>query len=116
MDDDDIIQEFRNGNEKLLNYFKRDRLKQLIDYITVMPEEDDHRKGHKFPFLVNEIFSLDSKLNEKFFEIEVEPEVKPAKAEVEETSFDDESHEHTDENTKSSDSSDEEDEKKEKSE
>lgn len=73
-----------------------------------MPEEDDQRKGHKFPFLVNEIFSLDSKLNEKFFEIEVEPEAKPVKAETDEISFDDESHEHTDENTKSSDSEEEE--------
>jgi hypothetical protein len=41
LDDDDIIQEFRNGNEKLLAYFKRDKMKQLIDYITVMPAEDD---------------------------------------------------------------------------
>lgn len=72
LDDDDIIQEMRNGNEKLLNYFKRDKLKLLIDYITKYPEEDDQKKGHKFPFLVNEIFSLDNgKLNEKFFSEEI---------------------------------------------
>lgn len=46
LDEDDIIQEMRNGNEKLLKYFKRDKLKILIDYITKMPAEDDHRKGH----------------------------------------------------------------------
>lgn len=60
LDDDDIIQEMRNGNEKLLKFLKRDRVKSLIDYITKMPEEDDHKKGHKFPFVVNELFSLDN--------------------------------------------------------
>jgi hypothetical protein len=37
-----------------------------------MPEEDDHKKGHKFPFIVNELFSLDNgKINEKFFNDEI---------------------------------------------
>jgi hypothetical protein len=69
----------RNGNEKLMNYFKRDRLKDLINFIIEMPTEDEHNRGHKFPFLVNEIFSLDnSKINEKFFSVEEEePEEKP---------------------------------------
>lgn len=37
-----------------------------------MPESDDHKKGHKFPFVVNELFSLDNqKLNDKFFNDEI---------------------------------------------
>jgi len=62
----------RNGNEKLIKFLKRDRIKQLIDYITTMPEEDDQKKGHKFPFVVNELFSLDNhKINDKFFNEEI---------------------------------------------
>jgi len=72
LDDEDVIQEMRNGNEKLIKFLKRDRLKQLIDYITTMPEEDDQKTGHKFPFVVNELFSLDnSKINDKFFNEEI---------------------------------------------
>jgi len=72
LDDEDIIQEMRNGNDKLIKFLKRDRVKRLIDYITKMPESDDHKKGHKFPFIVNELFSLDnSKINEKFFNDEI---------------------------------------------
>jgi len=72
LDDEDIIQEMRNGNDKLIKFLKRDRVKRLIDYITKMPESDDHKKGHKFPFIVNELFSLDNgKINEKFFNDEI---------------------------------------------
>ena len=41
IDDEDIIQEMRNGNEKLIKFLKRDWVKKPIDYITKMPEEDD---------------------------------------------------------------------------
>ncbi len=110
LDDDDIIQEFRNGNEKLLNYFKRDKLKELIDFITVMPDEDDQKRGHKFPFLVNEIFSLDNqKLNEKFFNIEVIEEKSDSKPE--ESSDDGEKIDHDDEETGDKDHSSEEEDK-----
>jgi hypothetical protein len=55
-------------------------MKQLINYITVVPAEDDHTKGHKYPFLVNELFALDnSKINEKFFSEEIYEE--PSKKE-----------------------------------
>lgn len=45
-------------------------MKKLIDYITVMPDEDaSHDVGHKFPFTVNEIFNCElNHVFEKFFE------------------------------------------------
>ena len=81
--DEDIIQEMRNMNEKLLKYFRRDKLKTLIDYITKVPEEDTHDRGHKFPFVVGELFALDlTKINDKFFN-EEEDEVEEEEVEAE---------------------------------
>jgi hypothetical protein len=56
-----------------------------------MPEVDEHKAGHKFPFLVNEIFSLDNnKINEKFFSEEIieEPDHSTNKHEGEDNSED----------------------------
>ena len=70
LDDDDCIQEFKNYNEKLIKYFEHDRLKELIDYITVMPlAEDGHNRGHKYPFIAGEIFNCEiNQILDKFFE------------------------------------------------
>lgn len=50
--------------------FTHEKLKKLIDFITVMPQADaDHTTGHKFPFLAGEIFNCElSSILEKFFE------------------------------------------------
>jgi hypothetical protein len=70
LDDDDCIQEFKNYNDKLIKYFDHDKLKVLIDYITVMPSEaDGHSRGHKYPFIAGEIFNCEINLIiDKFFE------------------------------------------------
>ena len=60
LDDDDCLQEFKNYNDKLIKYFDHDKLKILIDYITVMPSKDDgHNRGRKYPFLTGEIFNCE---------------------------------------------------------
>ena len=78
-----------------------------------MPTEDEHKRGHKFPFLVNEIFSLDNqKINDKFFNIEEEePEEKPSKTEKDHDgdSSSDEGSKKDEAQTKSSDEEDEDD-------
>jgi len=70
LDDDDCLQELKNFNEKLIKYFDHDRLKVLIDYITVMPtKEDSHDRGHKYPFISGEIFNCEiNQILDKFFE------------------------------------------------
>jgi hypothetical protein len=70
LDDEDIIQEFKTQNNKLLTYFDHDKMKRLIDFITVMPPSDaDQKRGHKYPFLALEIFNCEiNPLLEKFFE------------------------------------------------
>ena len=60
LDDDDCLQEFKNYNDKLIKYFDHDKLKILIDYITVMPHKDDgHNRGRKYPFITGEIFNCE---------------------------------------------------------
>ena len=60
LDDSDLIQECKNGNKNLINYLTRDKIKELINFITIMPEEDEHNRGHKYPFLSSEVFSCDT--------------------------------------------------------
>ena len=70
--EEDIVQEMRNQNEKLLKFFKRDQMKGLIDLVTNVPAVDEHELAHKFPFVANELLTLDiEKLNSKFFNVEV---------------------------------------------
>lgn len=77
LDDDDCLQEFKNYNDKLIKYFDHDKLKVLIDYITVMPEKDEQNRGHKYPFIAGEIFNCEiNQILDKFFEAPVK--VKPA--------------------------------------
>lgn len=68
LDDSDILQECKNSNKNLIKYLNRDKIKELIDFITVMPEKDEHKRGHKFPFIANEVFNCDiQEVIEKFF-------------------------------------------------
>merc|ERR1712086_613063 len=79
LDDDDCLQEFTNYNDKLIKYFDHDKLKVLVDYITVMPELDEQKRGHKYPFIAGEIFNCEiNQILDKFFEAPVK--VKPAPA------------------------------------
>ena len=48
LDDEDVLQEFKSQNSKLLAYFNHDKMKKLIDFITVMPSNDaTNNRGHK---------------------------------------------------------------------
>jgi len=75
LDDDDCLQEFKNHNDKLIRYFDHEKLKTLIDYITVMPDKDDgHNRGRKYPFITGEIFNCEiNQILDKFFEAPVKP-------------------------------------------
>jgi hypothetical protein len=75
LDDDDCLQELKNFNKKLIKFFDHDKLKVLIDYITVMPADDDgHERGHKYPFIAGEIFNCEiNEVLDKFFEAPERP-------------------------------------------
>ena len=50
--EEEIIQELKNQNPKLLKFFSKDKIKSLINYIIIEPKEDDQLKGHKFHSLL----------------------------------------------------------------
>jgi len=60
--------------------FNKKRIDELLEYIVTMPEEDSsHDRGHKFPFLANQVFTDGGKgvesIVEHFFFSQAEPKV-----------------------------------------
>ena len=65
--EEELLQELRSQNQKLIDYFDREKIKRLLDYIT-KEQEDEQDKGYKFPFLCSQIFSLEiEKIMQNFF-------------------------------------------------
>ena len=58
--EEDIIDELQNKNEKLINYFNKQKIKQMLDYIIKEPKvEEDHNKSYKFPFVCSKLFNVE---------------------------------------------------------
>ena len=57
--EEELIQELKNQNQKLLKFLSKDKIKSLINYIIKEPTEDDQLKGHKFPFVASELLNCD---------------------------------------------------------
>jgi len=57
-------------NRQLVEFFDHERIEVLIDYITVVADpKDGANRGRKYPFLVDQIFSLElDSIIYKFFE------------------------------------------------
>ncbi len=62
-----IVTELQNKNKNLINYFTKEKIKQMIDYIIKEPKEEDHNKGHKFPFVCSKLFNVEEIKIMKFF-------------------------------------------------
>ena len=88
--DEEAIQCFKDMGESTKKYFNKDKIKQLIKYITVEPEDDDHLKGHKYPYVASELLKnsgdeildlfvmTDEEYNDKYKKVEKEKsEVEP---------------------------------------
>ena len=65
--EDGIIEELQNKNEKLIKYLTKEKIKQMIDYIIKEPKEEDHNKGHKFPFVCSKLFNVEEAKIMKYF-------------------------------------------------
>ncbi len=86
--EEELLQEFRSQNEKLIDFFDKDKIKHLLDYI-IKEQEDEQDKGYKFPFLCSQIFGLElDKIMKYFFitnkEFEEEKKEKEKKEKKEE--------------------------------
>lgn len=75
--EESTVQEIRNGNEKVIEFLlKKKNMRDLLRYILEEPPQDSsHERGHKFPFMVSEIFGISmNKLVGIFFSDEPEEE------------------------------------------
>ena len=64
--EEELLQEFRSKNENLINFFDKDKIKNLLTYI-IKEQEDEQDKGYKFPFLCSQIFGLEIEKMMKYF-------------------------------------------------
>ena len=62
-----IIEQLQNKNDKLIKYLNKEKIKQMLDYIIKEPKEEDHNKGHKFPFVCSKLFNVEEIKVMKYF-------------------------------------------------
>ncbi len=61
LDNEELIQEIKtNSSSVFIPFLSNEIFKKLIDYSIKMPEIDDNRTGHKFPFNSTEILCCDN--------------------------------------------------------
>ena len=56
---DGLVSEVRGRNKKLMEFFTKEKIKKMVDYIITEPKVDDYNTAHKFPFVCSKIFNLD---------------------------------------------------------
>ena len=52
---EEAIQCYKDMNKNVQKYFDKSKIKKLIEYITVEPENDEYLRGHKYPYVASEI-------------------------------------------------------------
>ena len=68
LSEDTVIDEIENQNITLMKYLDKDKIKQMIDYIIKEPPNDsNHDKGYKFPWICSQIFNLGDANIMKYF-------------------------------------------------
>ena len=61
LEEDDIIQDLKlNTNSQFLSMLSNEAIRKLMDYATKMPQVDDQKIGHKYPFNATEILIADN--------------------------------------------------------
>ena len=57
----EAIQCFQDMKKNAIKYFDRNKIKQLIRYITEEPKDDNYETGYKFPYAASEMLRLAGK-------------------------------------------------------
>ena len=61
LEEDEIIQDLKtNQNSQFLSMLSHEAIRKLIDYATKLPQTDDQKIGHKFPFNATELLCCDN--------------------------------------------------------
>ena len=70
LDEEDCIQELKNQNQRLLDFFDYNKCSEMIDYIVQLPQDDgDTKRCFKLPFISCELFVCEvAPFLEKFFQ------------------------------------------------
>lgn len=73
LEENETVNEVKLNNKRLMDFFTRDKIIELIYYVTEMPNEnDDNNRIYKYPFVSSEILSWDSPaILDTFFRVEV---------------------------------------------
>jgi len=71
LDDDELVMDVKsNPNSQLASFFSNEVIRKLIEYSTRMPESDDLKFGHKYPFNACEILCSESSfIMDRLFEM-----------------------------------------------
>ena len=95
--EDTIIDEVESQNKTLMKYLKKDKIKQMIDYIIKEPPNDASQdKGYKFPWICSQIFNLgDSNIMKYFLKTNKELEEEKKKEEERENNKNEQSSENS---------------------
>ena len=64
---DGVVDELQNKNQKLIEFFTKEKIKQMLDYIIKEPKTDDYNLGHKFPFICSKLFNIEEKNMMEYF-------------------------------------------------
>ena len=64
--EEELLQEFRSQNKDLINFFNKQKIKEMLNYI-IKEQVDEQEKGYKFPFLCSQIFGLEIEDIMKYF-------------------------------------------------
>lgn len=51
LDNEDLVNDSKTSSGQLSKYFNETKnIKSLIDFIIIEPTEEEHKRGHKYPF------------------------------------------------------------------
>ena len=67
LDMDGIINEYNRKNEKLIDFFTKEKIKKMLEYIITEPKMDDFSKEHKYPFVCSKLLNINVHDVHKYF-------------------------------------------------
>ena len=87
LQNEEAIQCYKDMKKNAKKYFDKNKIKQLIKYITVEPENDDYLKGHKYPYVASEMLKSECDFIQDLFVLTEEEYNEKYKDEISESSI-----------------------------
>ena len=87
LQNEEAIQCYKDIKKNAKKYFDKNKIKQLIKYITVEPKNDDYLKGHKYPYVASEMLKSECDFIQDLFVLTEEEYNEKYKDEISESSI-----------------------------